>query len=327
MKLRNLLAGCASALALANPAWSNYSQIVVFGDSLSDTHRIYKLTEAIFGTGLPLAPPSYKGRVCNGPVAVEVLARELDAPLKNYSFAGARSDYNTLLLVPIGVLTQVNEYLNDNAIVPSITTIPVVSSLTSLLPGTGRADPQALHVIWTGPDDFYSLGGFSDSTAPRVARNVVQAIISLYNGGARYFFVPNMPDLSITPRATVREMDTPGYKADAAKYSAQFATVLDRTLRQWAWRFPKAKIMKHDTYRFINREVALAAARGVNVSDACYPSRLDPVEFFKELSNLDKPRVTCSTPDNYLFWDDNHPSAAANEILGVEWSKAITIRP
>ncbi|TAL23650.1 MAG: hypothetical protein EPO01_06785 [Aquabacterium sp.] len=320
MNVKQWLAGCALAVAAVPAAWADYTQVVVFGDSLSDDHRYYEFNENVFGTGYPKAPPALRGRFSNGPVAVEYLASNLGLPLKNYSFAGARTDYGSLLLLPVGTLSQVNEYLNNNALIPTITTFPIISTITSLLPGTGRADPKALHVIWTGPDDFYSLGGLNSTTAYTASLNIVQAVVSLYNGGARYFFIPNMPDLATTPRATARDASSPGYKANCAKFSAQFATVLAQQLKNWAWRYPNAKIITHDTYGFFARELKAAEARGIETKKACHPGGLN-------LSIYEEDRPVCPDPDNYLFWDDNHPTDAANKILGAEWAKAITIKP
>lgn len=181
-------AGAALLGALVAPAQAQYTKVVVFSDSMSDTYRYYEFTRKTLGKGYPLSPPAMQGRFCDGPVAVEVLARELKVPLENYSFSGAQTGYGTLFPgVMLGVLTQVNEYVS----------------------------------------------------------------------------------------------------------------------------FP--------TMSFLRDEVDKAVARGINVKDACHPGGLNLTQF--------EDRPVCPDPQNYLFWDDNHPTAAANEILGVAWSKAIVYRP
>jgi phospholipase/lecithinase/hemolysin len=311
-------AGCAlAALSLASPAWAEFSKVVVFSDSMSDTHRYADFTEALTGTRYP-APPAYGGRFCNGPVAVEVLADALHAPLQGYSFSGAKTDYGTLLMIPLGVLTQVNEYLNDNTFVPTIKTVPVLSDVLNVLAGPGIADPKALHVIWSGPDDYYALGGMNSLTAYFATANIQQAITALYKGGARYFFVPTMPDLGITPSARQHEVNTPGYIASASRYSAQFTKVLTTGLAAMRQKYPDAHIMSYDTLTLLKTEMDKGKAQGKNVVDACYPGGLLPQS---------TPRVACPDPDNHLFWDDNHPTAYANRILGSAWAASITERP
>ena len=121
------------ALMLAIPsvvAASQFSHIVVFGDSLSDTGNLYALDPS----SVP-ASKYYQGRFSNGPVWVEYLAEAdlLDATLVNNAYGGASTDGSS----PPGLQVQVSTY-------------------------TATADvlPDALYVIWIGANDF--LGGASD---------------------------------------------------------------------------------------------------------------------------------------------------------------------
>ncbi len=311
----------ATLALVCSTAMADYSKLVVFGDSMSDTHRLFEFSKLVFGKGFPAAP-SYPGRVCDGPVAVEYLADNLKLPLQNYAFAGATSSYDTLLLVPFGMLTQVNEYLNDNAKVPTITTIPVVSTLLSKLPGTGRADPQALHMIWIGPDDFYRpLLGMNSTTSYTTLANVLQAVTSLYNGGARYFFIPLMPDLSLTPSALVHEKTQPGYVAAARKSSEQFAQVLAKGIEDLKQRYPDAHFMTFDTLSYMRAEFVRVAAEGKVLTPSCKSGGLD-------IYTLKSTPVTvCPVVPNHVFWDNNHPTSWVNKILAGTWTSAITIRP
>ncbi len=307
--------------AVSTAALADYSKLVVFGDSMSDTHRLFEFTKLVFGKGFP-APPSYQGRISDGPVAVEYLAKDLNVPLLDYAFAGATSGYDTLVLVPIGVLTQVNEYLNNNAIVPTVTTIPVVSTILSKVPGTGRADPMALHMIWTGPDDFYRIGvGMNTATSFSTAADIKQAVTSLYDAGARYFFIPLMPDLSLTPSARNHEKKKPGYTATALKCTDHFAGVLRQTLDDLRQRYPDAHIMSHDTLTFMREEFAQVGAQGTNITEACKAGGLDLVTM------TTSPLTLCPNPQNYVFWDGNHPTTWVNKILGASWTTAITLKP
>lgn len=303
--------------ALSAPVQAQYTKVVVFSDSLSDTFRYYQATKTLFGTGYPQSPPAYNGRFSNGPLAVEVMARQLNVPVENYSFAGAQTGFGTLFPgVLLGVRAQINEYLFRVPAVPALVPLPAAINRPLLL---GRADPKALHVIWSGPDDFYALGGFSNSTSSSATQNIQRAVATLYLAGARYFFVPQMPDLSITPRAREREADTPGYVADAKRYSEQFASVLEDGLATLRARYPSARIMGFPTLSFLRSEMQKGQARGIDVINACHPGGLNLTQF--------EDRPVCPDPQNHLFWDDNHPTAAANEILGTAWSQAIVYTP
>lgn len=317
-KIGKFMAAAVATVALCTPAWAQYSKVVMFGDSMSDTHRWSDFLKATTGRAFPVEP-NMPGRFSDGKVSSEILAEGLGVPLQNFSFSGATSGYSSLVIVPMGVLTQVNEYLNDNTVVPAITTVPLISDVLSLVTGRGKADPKALHVIWTGPDDYYSLGGFNVMTAYSATANIQQAITSLYKAGARYFFVPTMPDLSLTPSARHNhEPVEPGYMARASKYSKQFHQVLTAGIETMRKRYPQAKIMSFDTMAFTNDELPKLVAQGFNVTEACLPGGLVP--------QAQKP-PPCTDPHRYLFWDNNHLTGVGNRMLAEGWLKAVTETP
>ena len=53
-----------------------FSGLFVFGDSLSDSGRLFALT----GGAIPLSPSNFNGRFSNGPVWVESFAPALGLP-------------------------------------------------------------------------------------------------------------------------------------------------------------------------------------------------------------------------------------------------------
>jgi cholinesterase len=312
------LAVAVALMTMATSTHAQYSKMVMFGDSMSDTHRLYEFQRAFGYPGFP-REPNLIGHFSNGKVAPEIMAETLGLPLQNYAFAGATSGYTSLILVPEGVLTQVNEHLADNGKLPSLATVPLIGDITSLLPGSGKADPKALYVIWTGPDDYYSLGGMNSMTAYAVTANIQQALSTLYKAGARYFFVPTMPDLGITPSAVYgHEPVQPGYVASATKYSLQCEKLLVKGLQTMRERLPQAKIMSFDTITFTTNALKKLKAEGVNVTQNCYNGGTT--------DNPSKLKV-CADPDKYVFWDGNHLTARANRILGEAWAGAITTKP
>ena len=315
---RWLATACA---ALCTTAWADYSKVVVFGDSMSDTHRLYDISKYIWTKPFPAAP-NYPGRVCDGPVAVEYLAQSLNAPLLNYAFAGATSSYDSLLIFPLGVLTQVNEYLNNNAVVPIVTTLPVVSTIAMKLPTSGKADPKALHVIWAGPDDYYRpFIGMTNATTPPTVANIKQAVTSLYNGGARHFFIPMMPDLSLTPSALNHESQNPGYIDAARKASDDFAVELTKALAEMRARYPSARIITFDNLSYMRQQFPIVQAQGKIIDKACRTGGLDLV------SLRSTPAMVCTNPQDHVFWDGNHPTSWVNKIWAGEWTKTILATP
>lgn len=141
-------------------------------------------------SGVVLTPAlmaNYAGRFSKGPVLLEAMANALNLPLVNYAFAGARSGTGNLVLVcgmQKGMLNQIQDLLDNQ---PS---------------STFKLDANALYVLWTGPDDYYSDGNvFNPAVTASIISDIQQGMIRLDQRGARHFFVPQMPDLSITPSA------------------------------------------------------------------------------------------------------------------------------
>lgn len=275
---------------------NGYSQLVSFGDSMSDTGNMYEVTLKLGGTGLPTAPND-RGRFSNGPVVLEAMANALNRPLLNYAFGGARSGSTNLIPaygMQHGMLKQIGDFLANQ---PSIWT-PV--------------DANALYVLWTGPDDFYSDGNiFNPLTVSVVTANIRQGMVQLYQRGARQFFVPLMPDLSITPSAHEHNKTLPTYLASAHARSAELAAAVTSMLQAFAKQYPLARVRTFDMYTYSQTRMAQAAAEGYNVTEPCYTPAF-----------MGLPGPVCAHPDQYLFWDTNHPTAAGSLVIGTAFAEA-----
>ncbi|MFL5334082.1 MAG: SGNH/GDSL hydrolase family protein [Geminicoccaceae bacterium] len=137
---------------------------MVLGDSLSDTGNA--------------------GRFCNGPVWVELLARELGLPLRparlggtNFAVGGARiSGGDSDLAVQAAALRE---------------------------RAGGELDPLALYVVYAGGNDVLAamMGLGFRRAAIRSARGLAGIVAELAEMGACSFLVPNLPDLGLTPVA------------------------------------------------------------------------------------------------------------------------------
>jgi cholinesterase len=304
----------AAMALIGTSAMADYSKLVIFGDSMSDIHRLYDYTTTNWGESDP-GPPNYDGRFADGPVAVEYLAQRLQLSAVNYAFAGATSGYDTLLLVPEGMLTQVNEYLTNPNVVPPVATV----SNYLFKPANPKADPNALHMIWTGPDDFYRLLiGMTPLTNPTVAANIKQAVGNLYAAGARQFFIPLMPDISMTPSAKIHDRLQPGYIWSAKLCTDTFKTQLIQALADLRKKYPDANIMSHDTLSFMRDQFAKGKAEGKNLTDPCRKEgAFDPIKLSTGSA------AACTNPQDHVFWDGNHPTSWVNKILADEWLQAI----
>src|SRR3989344_3084269 len=181
VRSRIRLALDAVAFAAASSAQA-YSQIVAFGDSLSDNGNLHALM-AQFNVDTP-ASPYFEGRFSNGPV--EVMALQLGLALDDRAYGGATTGTGNKTATPIldatGMTSQVNKYLGEKS---------------------NSLDAQALYFVWGGGNDVFML---VDSATPITTESVslvlAQAranyegiIRSLDAGGAQHFFLPTLPDL------------------------------------------------------------------------------------------------------------------------------------
>lgn len=278
-----LLAGLIAA-CLAAPASANYSQIITFGDSLSDNGNLKALT------GLPPFP-YFNGRFSNGPVAVEVMSQTLGLSLTDFAFGGAQTGLGNVegaALNGTGVAGQVAHY----------------GALTG-----GHADASALFVVWAGPNDFSGATNMLNPSTPvNASTNLLHDIQNLYNLGARDFFVPLMPNLGVTPLALKTDLAMPGFAALASGQSASYNGLLSTGLANLSSNLSGINIKTFDTVSFQSSQTALLNSLGKDTTHPCLDSSA---------------HTLCANPDNYLFWDVIHPTAASHYVLGKAFAAAV----
>lgn len=290
MKIRNLFLAamcliCCSVTANADSATRNtsFSELIAFGDSLSDTGNI----SFILG-GLPL-PPYAPGRISNGPVWLDVLADSLGlsslyslAGGGNYAYAGARTGPINAGLPP-SLLDQVQMYLVDNS---------------------GVADPDALYVIWGGGNDV------RENDAANSASEIAAMISDLEAAGATNFLVLNLPDIGMTPES-LDGMAPGGPAGVITAATEQHNAMLAAELSTLSATLP-VTIFELDIFTLFNQLLSDPADFGFsNVTDVCWTGDF--------LGN----GTVCADPDSYVFWDDIHPTAAAHAILGASAANLI----
>ena len=191
MRIPTLASLASAAVLLAATAFpacaSPYSSIVVFGDSLSDNGNLYNAT---FGLA-PSSPPYYNGRFSNGPVSVEQLAAQLNAPLLDFAFGGATTGIGNI--VDGGTQTT-----------PGAFGLPGIAAELAGATVPAALLPTSLFIVWGGADDFESGG------SPLTAANNIDSIVrSLELEGATNILVPNLPDLGETPSSPAAPSPAP----------------------------------------------------------------------------------------------------------------------
>ncbi len=262
---------------------TSYNSLVVFGDSLSDSGNIFDLFGGVFGPNAPYTEGRFTSNYTDGSaglVWVEHLAGLMGLPLDNsvaggtnYAFGGARAVEDVADLVP-SLPDQLNFYLSDTG---------------------GIADPSALYVVFGGGNDV------RDNDAANSASSMAQMIMDLATAGATNFFVPNLPDIGLTPEALAGL--APGgssavISAAAAAHNANLAAEianLEATLG--------VNIISFDLFGLFNDVISDPAAFGFsNATEACVGVEVGSVD--------------CLDPDSYLFFDGIHPTARIHQLIG-----------
>ena len=154
----------AALLWSALPAsGQGFSDVYVFGDSLSDTGNACSVL-AIAGY--------FPGRCSNGPVWSEQFAELLGLEAEpsvlggtNFAFGGDETG---------DLATQIDAFWLSNLL--------------------GPADPNALYVIWLGGNDILGIPGSPTATQDAVD-DIIGGIRDLQGMGAQHFLIANLPDI------------------------------------------------------------------------------------------------------------------------------------
>ncbi len=306
-----LLIALSASCVLSSAYAGTIDAIDAFGDSLSDVGNIFNLTG-----GAEPAAPYVSGQFSNGNVAVQDLALDLGlGPLTpsrlggtDYAYGDAQSGttlYNTAgvgdLIDLDGPSGQIAQFAAANQ--------------------TG-ADPNALYTIWIGANDLAAIPATAtpgDVTADigAIVENIDDAVNTLAGLGAKNFLVITVPDLGLTPDAL-----TAGTSAAASALSAGF----DNTLVNGSSPLPSlAAIAAGDginisvlnTYLLLDSIVASPGTYGfTNVTDPCLTGEVNFAG-----------GTPCATPNQYLFWDGDHPTAAGQAVVADAALALVTPEP
>jgi len=311
------------AIFLATPILVNaqaptFTQVIVFGDSLSDDGNIAHRARDTFGFSYPSSNFNYSDYrftddTNTSPAAnlyvgtwheqlektflgLAVAKNSLDGGT-DYAFGGATTkdgtQDRTIINNPFpfggGDFTitidnmgkQINDYLASHA-----------------------ADPNALYILWGGGNDLFD--DFSAQSVTDTATRVGMLMIRLANAGARNFLVPNVPPLGAVPNSFGDPNRVAGLDQASASYRTQLSSAVGSVVRGFAGNGITIHLYNLDVwlglirvlgqpakYNFVNTIDSAQGASGVN-------------------------------PDQYLFWDDIHPTTGGDHELANEANRLLS---
>jgi len=247
-------------------------------------------------------------RISNGPVAVEVLADqlELDAQASlhltgpaigsNYSVAGARA-YGS---EAIDLATQILMFQANHGYM---------------------APPDALYVLFIGGNDLRDARDTGDPVAARdrvraATAEVARAVSTLAQSGARSFLVVNAPDIAMSPetRLLAAALDQPDLIKGADRLSRLYRRQMHHHVKQLVHE-QGIQIIEFDLFSFFNQLIKNARHLGfTNNSDACFSA--ETFSFHPDCNfglNF----------DDFVYFDEFHPTARVYAMVGEALFRAL----
>ena len=303
---------------LVNAQAPTFTQVIVFGDSLSDDGNIAHRARDTFGFSYPSSNFNYSDYrftddTNTSPAAnlyvgtwheqlektflgLAVAKNSLDGGT-DYAFGGATTkdgtQDRTIINNPFpfggGDFTitidnmgkQINDYLASHA-----------------------TDANALYILWGGGNDLFD--DYSAQSVSDTANRVGGLIVRLANAGARNFLVPNVPPLGAVPNSFGDPNRVLALDYASAIYRDHLNSVIASTISGLAGSGITIHVYTFDVwldlirvlgqpahYNFVNTIDSAQGASGVN-------------------------------PDEYLFWDDIHPTTGGHHELANEANRLLS---
>lgn len=332
--MKKILIFFAAFFIFTSATAGQIKDIVFFGDSLSDDGNLYEILKII-----PKSPPYYKGRFSNGMTWAEHVGNyyydKYYVEYSNYAYGGATAIVHQLrtdpFIAPTVLEAEIDGYLKNSIL---------------------KDKSKALYTIWIGANDYlYEKTDQIDVLTDKVVNKIIESTKTLIAKGGTNFFILNLPDLSKTPYSRNNNLSE-----RLANITLIHNTKLFNAVNQLQNENPNVKIIFFDLYTLFGDILVnpdkYNQQYGTNVTDtknACWLGAMvgtRKVDLMNDLKlALDQPKINfelaadlimsspalsnayvsnnqfeklepCNNADEYLFWDELHPTAIIHKILG-----------
>ena len=299
---RRLATGAALVAGTFAAQAATYTDIVIFGDSLSDTGNLSIVSGGVFP---PAGQPYFNGRFSDGLIWTDFLTAALGDTAtpallggSNYAFAGARTGVDAN---PPGVLAQAGGLWNKAV-----------------------ADSQALYVVVAGGNDMRDArtafpnmnaadGQKRQEAAELAAQNLFNTVGLLASKGAKHILISNLPDLGRSPEAVGL-----GVVAASTDATNRFNALIPGIESFFDGMGVDVDLMDMaGAANAVYQDALLNNGRGYGMSNA-----FAPCNGFDFSPNI--PQTACNIS---LFSDVLHPSSAAHKVIAQAGLAALVPEP
>lgn len=306
-RISHLAAACALALCAQAAQAQQFSNVISFGDSLSDAGN----TTTADGNPATVAGNSFTTN--NDPVHAQIIAAYYGynqqhslAGGYNFAFGGSCAQTATGPATPA-------------CVAPSLPRLNAQIGLYLAGAPGGVADPNALYTVWSGANDIFgAIGGGVWASSPAiiggstvVANAVLANVTTLQTAGANYIVVYNLPDLARTPQFNTAPIAQQGaFNLATLIYNEALSTGLTG----------REGIIPINTFALVNEALANPGYFGfTNVTGiACGPG-VPGVVSSAACGAVGSPgnpyTYAAGTNQTFLFADGVHPTGAGHQLL------------
>ncbi|QDP71643.1 SGNH/GDSL hydrolase family protein [Legionella israelensis] len=301
---------------------------------------------------VPVLPekPYWNHRFSNGRVWFEYLApmlgidKEEEEQYINKAFGGSWAmTYNRQLTVWNFIqhpLLTLKTLINGKLIPPSLGLI-----VQAYLMEHQQIDSQAHYFIFSGNNDYVNALIFEDTYDPEVMNRYIDNVLNdlsasihkLSRAGARHFVIIGIPHVGNTPKFI--------HTAESAILNQavdQHNQRLQQLITDWQASLSSvADFIYIDAQDIFSKALTEPTRYGfTNITDACIDVKLPMFNLiasrspfthnyvlqYAQVLQYRHPQFTqgetnyhvCQTPENYLFWDEIHPSTRAHHYFAYE---------
>jgi phospholipase/lecithinase/hemolysin len=294
-----------------------FTQVIVFGDSLSDDGNIAHRARDAVGFSYPSSNFNYSdyrftddtnttpaANLYRGTwheqleqtfLGLAVATNSLDGGT-DYAFGGATTRDGTQDRT---IIDNPFPFGGGNV---HITIDNMGKQITDYLAGHAT-DANALYILWGGGNDLFD--DYSAQNVTNTATRVGLLIIRLANAGARNFLVPNVPPLGAVPNSFGDPNRVAGLDQASANYRNQLNSAVGSVVSGFAGNGITIHIYTFDVWLDVIRVLGQPANYN-------FINTVDPAQGQSGVN-----------PDQYLFWDDIHPTTGGDHELANEANRLL----